>query len=585
MAGKRSIRPGLTLLLVIALLIPQLLISPRQVDASSDKIDPALQAKMAADPDKKLPIIVEMVPSMAPFAAGANEQRAQAALDLLVKLKKDGRPIGALPLINGAAGFANAKGINALSRSSSVAFIHEDSTIQPRGDNDDPNVTRPPGLLSAPYPRVVRADKVWLEGPTGKNITVAVLDSGIAPHDDLTLPTNRLVAAVNFAGDRGGVPDRGGHGTHIAGVIAGNGTRSDLSKRQAQPVWSGDADQVEYVGIAPGANVVDVRVLNQQGFGRVSSVVRGIEWVLAHRAQYNIRIINLSFGAPARRSYRLDPLTAAIEIAWKRGVVVVVAAGNGGPNEGSVETPGIDPFAITAGATDDHGTLPVTDDELAWFSAWGTPPDESRSKPDIIAPGRRIVSLRVPGSYLDTLFPDRVVVAKSGADYFRLTGTSMSTAIVSGVVALMLEHRPALSPDQVKAILIGTTQVYGQDSQSPPTNPAAGGAGLVDAYAAVNSPPLGVANQGLRPADGLARALYPILYGQPLSWNDPNLAGIAWDNLAWDNLAWDNLAWDNLAWDNLAWDNLAWDNLAWDNLAWDNLAWDNLAWDSFGTLD
>ena len=196
------------------------------------------------------------------------------------------------------------------------------------------------------------------------------------------------------------------------------------------------------------------------------------------------------------------------------------------------------------------------------------------------APGSRIVSLRAPGSYLDLQFPDRVVVGRTGPNYFRLTGTSMSTAIVSGAVALMLERQPGLRPDHVKAILSGTTQPYGQYGSKSLSNPAAHGSGLINASAAVSSPILGVANQGLRPADAFARALYPLLYGQVLTWQDPNYAGVDWDNLAWDNLAWDNLAWDNLAWDNLAWDNLAWDNLAWDNLVWDNLAWDSFGWDN-----
>ena len=122
--------------------------------------------------------------------------------------------------------------------------------------------------------------------------------------------------------------------------------------------------------MAPRVNIVDVQVLDQNGNGRVSSVLRGIEWVLAHQAQYNIRVINLSFGAPAQRSYHLDPMAAVVEIAWKHGLVVLVAAGNGGPNSGTVETPGVDPYAITIGATDDQATLTLADDTLAWFSAW-----------------------------------------------------------------------------------------------------------------------------------------------------------------------------------------------------------------------
>jgi serine protease AprX len=393
---------------------------------------------------------------------------------------------------------------------------------------------------------------------------VAVLDSGITSDADLVQPTNRIIARVNFADATGPLSDPGGHGTHVAGTIAGNGGRS-----------SG-----QYIGIAPGANVADVRVLDENGNGRASSVILGIQWSLAHRVQYNIRVLNLSLGAQAPGTYKLDPLSAAVEIAWERGLVVVAAVGNSG---GAPDSPGADPYVITVGATDDRQTTPVGDDLVGWFSSYGTPVD-STAKPDLVAPGRRIISIRAPGSSLDRLLPDHVVTASNGATYFRLTGTSMATAVVSGVAALLLEQQPGLNPDQVKAILTGTARPFGQSSGSSP-NPAAIGSGLADAYGAVTSGARGRANRGRRPSDPTSRSLYPALYGQPLTWLNPTADGIVWDGLTWSNLAWDNLAWDNLAWDNIAWDNLAWDNLAWDNLAWDsskwsNLAWDNLAWDS-----
>jgi serine protease AprX len=347
--------------------------------------------------------------------------------------------------------------------------------------------------------------------------------------------------------------------------------------------------------------------LGRTGSGRMSSVVRGIEWVLAHRAVYNIRVLNLSFGAPARTSYRTDPMSAAIEIAWRRGLVVVVAAGNGGPARGTVASPGIDPYAITIGATDDHGTVSPRDDTLATFSSWGSA--DSNAKPDLVAPGRRIVSLRVPGSALDLLFPDRVVTTPSGATYIRLSGTSMATPVVSGAVALLLQRRPSLSPDQVKAILVATTQPFGQDSGVALPDPTASGSGLLDALAAMQrdvtapapSPAVNTfglnatavadrvelrANRGLRPADGFARSLFTVLRGVPLQWKNPTLGGInwaalTWDSVAWDSIAWDNFDWDSIAWDSIAWDSIAWDSIAWDSVAWDSIAWDSIAWDSF----
>jgi len=554
-----------------------------------NKIDPALLALMAADPQRLLPVIVEMQQPLPPFLGAVNVDRALEALDLL---RFNGVAVAPLSLIDSAAGFANAAGISALSLVPTVAFVHHDATVGPQPNDAPPVPPATPDQASGVYPQVVRANKVWAQGIAGGGVTVAILDSGVAADADLVQPDNRLLASVNFA-DQRLTSDPGGHGTHIAGIVAGNGTSSGG----------------QFMGIAPQANVVDVRVLGNTGSGRLSSVIRGIEWVLANRTAYNIRVINLSFGAPANLPYRADPMSAAVEIAWRRGLVVVAASGNGGPQRDNLVTPGIDPYVITVGATDDRGTVGRGDDLFAWFSAWGSP--DSNAKPDLVAPGRRIVSLRVPGSALDTLFPDRVVVAQNGATYFRLTGTSMATAVVSGAAALLLAGRPNLTPDQVKALLVGTTQRYGQDSGQVLPDPIADGSGLLNAYAATLAVPcetapspgpvglltgtlqqpttVACANRGLRPADGFGRALYPVLFGSPLQWIDPLFGGIfwpplTWDTLVWNSVAWDNFAWDSVAWDSVAWDSVAWDSVAWDSIAWDSVAWDSVAWDTF-TLD
>jgi serine protease AprX len=577
--------------LLVPILPPPPVLTPPPAPAPSiieDKVDPALRALMAADPQRLLPVIVEMQQPLPPFIGAPNVDRALEALDLL---SLNGVPVAALSLIDAAAGFANSAGIAAISLVPTVAFIHHDATVGPQPGAATPVPPAAPDQASGVYPRVVRANKVWQQGIAGSGVTVAILDSGVAADADLVQPDNRILASVNFA-DQRVTSDPGGHGTHIAGIVAGNGTNSGG----------------QFVGIAPQANVVDVRVLGNTGSGRISSVVRGIEWVLAHRAVYNIRVINLSFGAPANLSYRVDPMSAAVEIAWRRGLVVVAASGNGGPQRDTVLTPGIDPYVITVGATDDRGTIGRGDDLLAWFSAWGSP--DSNAKPDLVAPGRRIVSLRVPGSALDTLYPDHVVVAQNGSTYLRLTGTSMATAVVSGAAALLLQRRPNLTPDQVKALLVGTTQPYGQDSGQVLPDPIADGSGLLDANAASlavpcdAAPSLGLlsggflsgtlqmnpavpcANRGLRPADGFARALYPVLFGSPLQWNDPLFGGIfwpllTWDTLVWNSVAWDNFTWDSVAWDSVAWDSVAWDSVAWDSIAWDSVAWDSVAWDAF----
>ena len=535
------------------------------------KIDTDLQALMAQQPLRLLPVIVEMQPLP---LAGSNVTLAAQALALL------GVPcnlldpltggascaVASLALINAAAGFANAASITALSTLPAVAFIHHDRTVGPRQTSAPPPPT-PPGEFAPRYSRTVRAHPLWDEGIKGHGVAVAVLDSGVEADLDLVSPANRIVASVNFA-DQASPSDPGGHGTHIAGIVAGNGSRS----------------AGEFVGVAPEANIVDVRVLGRNGSGRTSSVVRGIEWVLAHRADHNIRVINLSLGAPAPVSYHVDPLSAAVEIAWRRGLVVVAASGNNGPDRDTVASPGIDPYVITVGATDSHGTRNPNDDTLSWFSAWGD--TGSNPKPDLVAPGRRLGSVRVPGSTLDTLYPDRVVTAPNGSTYFRLSGTSQATGVVSGVAALVLQSQPNLTPDQVKAYLVAEVQAYGWDTGPILPDPIADGSGMADAQdaakAAMRGDPVPPVNRGLRPSDSFARAMYPVLYGKDVLFKDGT--AVNWNSIAWDSVAWDSIAWDSIAWDSVAWDSVAWDSVAWDSAAWDSVAWDSVAWDTY-TLD
>ncbi len=539
---------------------------PVAADSSGQqKIEPALLSEMTAHPTESIPVIVEMAPATAPFSSGSNMTLANQAVSIL---NANGHAFGALSIIEGAAGVATSTGITAMSLLPQVATVEEDAVVRPRRPSGT-GPSYPPGQLTSLYPQETNATRVWQQGGSGRGVGVAVLDSGVANDTDLVQNGNRVLVHVGFAGAyNANQPDGGGHGTHIAGTIAGDGTRS----------------AGQFIGMAPKANIVDVQVLDSRGNGRISSVLRGMEWALAHQQQFNIRVINMSFGAPPLVDYKFDPFAAAAEIAWRRGITVVAAAGNDGPSSGTVESPGIDPYVVTVGSTDDQATLQLSDDVLGWWSSWGTPQD-STPKPDLVSPGRRVVSIRVAGSTLDTLLPDHVVTAINGSTYFRLTGTSMSTAVVSGAVALLLEHQPSLTPDQVKKILVSTTQTFGSSM------PTGAGAGLLDANAAWSSGIRGTKNTGLRQSDGLARTLYAIVYGQPLAWKSltylgTNWSGYTWLNLpwndaAWDNIAWDNIAWDNIAWDNIAWDQTGWDNIAWDNIAWDNSEWDNIAWDSY----
>ncbi|GAB4075199.1 serine protease AprX [Barrientosiimonas marina] len=273
-------------------------------------------------------------------------------------------------------------------------------------------------------------------GFTGDDVTVAVIDTGIHPHPDLIESENRIIAFKDFIQDQTDPYDDNGHGTHCAGDVASSGSQSDK----------------KYMGPAPKASLVGVKVLNKDGGGKLSTIVKGIVWCIDHKDEYNIRVLSLSLGAEAFESFREDPLSQTVQKAWHHGMVVCAAAGNDGPESQTISTPAINPFVMTVGSTDDHNTPKRSDDIIADYSSRG-PTIDSLIKPDIYAPGTKITSLLAPESTLAAEQQQHQMVNES---YISLSGTSMATPIVAGVVALMLEANSALSPNDVKSILQAT---------------------------------------------------------------------------------------------------------------------------------
>ncbi len=291
-------------------------------------------------------------------------------------------------------------------------------------------------------------------GFTGAGIGVAVIDSGIAAHPDLNNANgvSRVVYSQSFVAGDTTTSDQYGHGTHVAGLIGGTGASSGTVNNYA----------ATYAGMAPGVNLINLRVLDQNGSGTDSGVIAAIEEAITLKSTYNIRIISMSLGRPVFESYTLDPVDQAAEAAWKAGIVVVAAAGNNGryvPTNGfgTIDVPGNDPAVITVGATMTELTPSRVDDQIASYSSKGPTTLDHIVKPDLVAPGNRMVSLRVAGSTLDTTYPQYEIWPTSGTSmYYELSGTSMATPIVSGAVALMLQQNSALTPDQVKARLMKT---------------------------------------------------------------------------------------------------------------------------------
>jgi serine protease AprX len=249
--------------------------------------------------------------------------------------------------------------------------------------------------------------------------------------------------------------DAHGHGTHIAGIIAGNSGAS----RYVTSLYRG--------GIAPDVKLVNVRVLGADGTGWTSDVIAGIEWVIENRDKYDIRIINLSLGHPVTEPSTTDPLCIAVMKATAAGIVVVASAGNSGkaadgaPILGGITSPGNSPYAITVGAMNTKGTVNRSDDVMTTYSSRGPTKFEHAVKPDLVAPGNRIVSLEASGTYLQRNYPQFHMAGNWGNSYMHLSGTSMSAAIVTAGVALLMQGHPNISATQVKiALQSGSTYMW-----------------------------------------------------------------------------------------------------------------------------
>jgi serine protease AprX len=449
-------------------------------------------------------------------------------------------------------------------------------------DGYDPNWATPVGSWKRDV-EVIRAKDVWKAGFLGQGVDVAVIDSGVSPVEGIK---DHLIYGPDLSFDSQADNlrnlDTYGHGTHMAGIIAGRDS-------SIQPGHEDEDVDKAFVGVAPKARVVSVKVASSSGATDVSQVIAAIDWVVQHRkdGDLNIRVLNLSFGTDGTQSYVLDPLTYAAEVAWRKGIVVVVSAGNSNFGTSRLNDPAYDPFVIAVGADDTNGTNDPKDDVIPSWSARGT---ASRG-PDVVAPGQSVVSLRSGGSKLDLDHPGgRVGTGR----FFKGSGTSQATAVVSGAAALLLSQRPGLTPDQVKYLLKSTAV------RLPNTDSQGQGAGLINVKAAKEAatPSALLATQTFATGTGvgaleLSRGSVHVedagvvltgetdIFGAAFSsdtWAADSLAGNTWSGGTWNGNTWSGNTWSGNTWSGNTWSGNTWSGNTWSGNTWSGNTWSGNTW-------
>lgn len=518
---------------------------------------------------------------------------------------------GKLPVIDGVRASLDSDDVAALRAQPGVRAVTVDSTLVPldgRWGDDTTLESLKASVLTGTWKadgdqgsaftvtKQVGAQDVWGKSDprngnrklTGHGVAVAVIDTGIAPVQGLVTP-GKVVNGPDLSFESQATGTRSldglGHGTHMAALIAGKDTAVQAGNEN---------DSKNFVGVAPDARLVNVRVGAADGGVDVSQVIAGIDWVVTNRAKHNIRVINLSYGTDSAQSPSLDPLAHAVESAWRAGIVVVVAAGNDGElGPRPLTMPAVDPYVIAVGSMDHRGS---DKPEMRRVGSWTNSGTTTR-RPDLLAPGKSIVSLRVPGSTADMGHPEGLVTGDASGRFFRGTGTSQSAAVVSGAVALLLQRNPELTPDQVKGLLKANADRLPRDS-SPVQ-----GAGLLDVKGAIEQlekgrPPayaqtfarstgrgsLDASRGGVYvtdPANGAVLRGEQDPFGRrwdSASWAPASSAGTAWTGGTWRGTAWAGTGWNGDAWLPAVWSGSSWSGTDWSGRRWSTMTFLGRRW-------
>jgi hypothetical protein len=482
-----------------------------------------------------------------------------------------------LAIIDGFVARLPRSTVDDLGRIPGVVSVSSDTSVRLLGTVDGIDPNKHPGS----WFRVVKNTKLhemWQRGWTGRGIDVALIDSGVAPVEGLEVNViNGPDLSFESQADDLTNIDTYGHGTHLAGLIAGRDAAIPPTKEDEE------LDK-HFVGAAPGARIVSLKVASSDGATDVSQVIAAIDWVVQHRNAdgLNIRVLNLSFGTDGTQDYRLDPLAYAVEVAWAKGIVVVAAAGNSGFGSPQLNNPAYDPYVIAVGADDTRGTDDPKDDVIP---SWQTRGNAVRH-PDVVAPGKSIVSLRDPGSFVDEANP----AARVGESrFFRGSGSSQAAAIVSGAVATLLSQRPQLTPDEIKTLLVRSAV------RLPNADPVAQGAGLINMHRAretktetfVGSVQTWERSTGLGSLqlargtvtaedEGVVLRGEQTIFGDP--WDPTTWAASSWDGTTWSSGTWNGRTWSGNCWCGESWAGRTWSGRTWSGNSWSGRTWSGRTW-------
>lgn len=489
--------------------------------APQDKVDGSVRHLATANPGGSVPVLI----ARRSASGGLGTLKAHGAT--IRRQLEMGNMV--------AASVPNAE-LDAIAADPDVLRIAYDAPMQTQSASAPDPLTLDSQLRSA-YPMAVQATQAWTSSPRliGTGVGIAVLDSGLdktnADMDGSAYGTSRVTYQNSMIQQSsGGSTDDYGHGTWVSGIAAGRGWG-----------WGTNPTEGLYVGIAPDANLIELKIADINGQAYTSDVINAIEWASNNQALYNIRVINLSLVSSYAESYTTSALDAAVEMAWLKGIVVVVSAGNGGPNT-MLYAPANDPFVITVGATDDKGTSSTSDDSLTSWSSYGTTQD-GFVKPNLVAPGRHIVGPLAGGNVtLASQFPNNVIPNLHNL-YIQLSGTSAAAPVVTGVVADLLQARPNLQPDDVKGLL---------EQTALPIAGAGTGAGYPQIMSAVNfSGAINRANVGLVPNNSVAQA------GCQTLPSGTNCSQANWSSVSWNSVSWNSVSWNSVSWNSVSWNSVS----------------------------